>query len=216
MAGWKTSYLLGWLPGRCYVSFREGNSGAKFAYSGKPKKLTLLGTVPYPPYKFPALLIFPTFRFGGTCFLVPWKWTCSIHPSQNTVKCQCFRHFLWVFPKMVGFLPHFTPPSHGPFFSRKNPMGFLGFHPPFVGKKTHLSRKLVYLRVVDQSSPGIGRWEWSGMRHRAVRMQPLCLWQVRCRSGAWGRSSKKKREELHDYGHDLSASMRFSDWVVVF
>ena len=23
--GWKTSFLLGWLPGRCYVSFREGN-----------------------------------------------------------------------------------------------------------------------------------------------------------------------------------------------
>ncbi len=22
--GWKTSFLLGWLPGRCYVSFREG------------------------------------------------------------------------------------------------------------------------------------------------------------------------------------------------
>ena len=24
MAGWKTSYLLGWLPGRCYVGCREG------------------------------------------------------------------------------------------------------------------------------------------------------------------------------------------------
>ena len=23
MDGWKISFLLGWLPGRCYVSFRE-------------------------------------------------------------------------------------------------------------------------------------------------------------------------------------------------
>ena len=163
--------------------------------------------------------IFPNFPvLVGYLFSFPGNEPTTRHPSIHPLwQSQCFFwHFLWVFPKMVGFPPITAPPSHGPFLVGKNPMVCWVPNPPFVGKPPHISRKLVHLRVVDQSSLGIGRWEWSGKGHRAVRMQPLCLWKVRCRSGAWGRSSNKKREELHDYGHDLSASMRFSDWVVVF
>ena len=201
------------------------NSGPKFCIIREAKKIyQCLGTVPYPPYKSPALLS----RVDGFSQTFPFWWDIfsrslemnqqhDIHPSIHPLwQSQCFFwHFLWVFPKMVGFPPITAPPSHGPFLVGKNPMVCWVPNPPFVGKPPHISRKLVHLRVVDQSSLGIGRWEWSGKGHRAVRMQPLCLWQVRCRSGAWGRSSNKKREELHDYGHDLSASMRFSDWVVV-
>ena len=38
MDGWKTSFLLGWLPGRCYVSFRGCNiyiSSPRISYNGK-------------------------------------------------------------------------------------------------------------------------------------------------------------------------------------
>ena len=32
MDGWKTSFLLGWFPGRCYVSFREDLNVLKFLH----------------------------------------------------------------------------------------------------------------------------------------------------------------------------------------
>ena len=38
MDGWKTRFLLGWLPGRCYVSFRECTPPSKTQGLFHPKR----------------------------------------------------------------------------------------------------------------------------------------------------------------------------------
>ena len=46
MDGWKTSFLLGWLPDRCYVGLREGISGARFCTDIPKRNLRIFSKIP--------------------------------------------------------------------------------------------------------------------------------------------------------------------------
>ncbi len=75
MLGWKTSFLLGWLPGRCYVSFRE-----RFCSSRIADSYSVIDLLPCPNwwqrfFREGCLLL-----HSGACWvLFPWR----IHGTGN-------------------------------------------------------------------------------------------------------------------------------------
>ena len=117
-------------------------------------------------------------------------WECKQNPPCVKNMCRFDVQKSWL-TRLIDLLFHVhwgLPGFFHPGGSQKSMLTFVWSLEP---KKTfppnttstvsapNMSRKLVYFRLLDQLSPGIGRWEFSsGVWHRAVWMQPLCLWQV--------------------------------------
>ena len=63
----------------------------------------------------------------------------------------------WVFPQMVGNPPK-KQPKMDHRFSRENPMGWLGYHPPFLGTPKKAITVNQIIRKREQQERGCSQW----------------------------------------------------------
>ena len=111
MDGWKSGFLLGWLPGRCYVSFRERTFCEKASMCHVSIRLSR------------ANVIRPNFGF------LPVLWRCAMHKLGDAEKCwsilgQNSRKYqktaqkkMWWIEFVAEITPTSCPPHNGWSFS---------------------------------------------------------------------------------------------------